>query len=458
LPKIDIYGWGGVNTTKNPVQLEHGELTKAQNAIRDPAGDHGSLRKRPGLTKINSVALTGSVFGFVNVPLNLITLRQFFVGIDQGDTAAYQWVTSSNAFGATATATTPAAVPTASTEEYFGSPHWTNHIGSRGTQTETLFYYPGTFTRGSAMPIRVYDGTTDKELFKIPTKNDPGVSATAAQITASEGAIRSMIVEGTKIYMVVHDFHNTGATFDNISYVVQYDIETQQLQQIGEAASGYIASDIGDGGVGFTGALALHQGLLYAGIGSLDGVNSTAAGIYFIRPNIDTTWTQELDQSGGTNGEVTLCLKTYKGLLYAGCTDYDATGARILVRSVTGSWSASTTIGGATTDNMVPTLTVFGDNLYATSLDTNGGAGAGTNVSRIHKFDGTTWSVVKTLETAATPVIGVATVVHNGVLYVLCKDTTRAGQVSSSSDGSSWADQTSNLTTGVTSVFGVLAT
>jgi hypothetical protein len=38
--KLNCYNLGslGVNVDKNPVQLEDGELTKAQNAIHDPTG------------------------------------------------------------------------------------------------------------------------------------------------------------------------------------------------------------------------------------------------------------------------------------------------------------------------------------------------------------------------------------------------------------------------------------
>src|SRR6187549_1956610 len=230
--KLNVYGLGslGVNVDKNPINLEDGELTKAQNAIHDPTGSMGGLRKRPGLTKVNSSAVSGSVFGIMNVPIAPITTRSFFVGVDQGVTTTYQWITSTNAFVGTATATTPAAPADPTAMEYFGVTTWSQLMGSKGLQTETMFLYPGAHTAGLSIPIRAWDGTVDRELFKVPTLNVPGTTATAAQVNASQSAIRQMLqadvlkpdangdpVVHHMLYVVVHDFHNTGATFDNIS-------------------------------------------------------------------------------------------------------------------------------------------------------------------------------------------------------------------------------------------------
>lgn len=451
-----------MNRDKNPINLEDGELTLAQNAIHDPTGSMGGIRKRPGLTKINSSAVTGSVFGITNVPIAPITTRTFYVGADQSVQTTYQWIVSSNAFGATSTSTTPAAVANPA-NELFNANTWANLLSSKGLQTETMFIYPGAFTLGGSRPIRAYDGTVDRELFKVPTLNVSGVTATAAQVAAGLSAIRQILqadvlrpdasgnpVVQHMLYLVVHDFHNTGATFDNISFVLEYNMDTGAAQQIGQGAYGYSAEGIGDGGVGFT-CVAYHQGYLYAGVGSMDGLNSTDDGIYRIRPGLDTTWT--LDYAMTSANEVPLSMATYKGLLYVGCTDYDAGAAELLVRNAAGSWSASTTIGGATTNNMWTALKVFGDNLYACSRE-NAGA---SSVGRIHKFDNTTWSVVKTIETTADPKAGVEMLVHDGVLYVLCKAFDKDGQVSYSSDGTSWTDQTSGLTgLDVTCVFAVL--
>lgn len=449
--KLNVYGLGslGVNVDKNPLNLEDGELTKAQNAIHDPTGSMGGIRKRPGLTKVNGSAVTGSVFGIMNVPIAPITVRRFFVGIDQGVTASYQWVNSTDGFVNTSTATSPSAIMNPSNELHDGSGRWGELISSRGYSDDGLLIYVGTYTRGQPIIVRGWDGTQDVELFRIPLITTATAWATQSQIDGSKGSIRQFLKDGTKLYMVVHEFYHSGATFVSVSRIMCYDFANGSLTQIGEASDGVVTADLGDGGVGFT-CIELHQGYLYAGVGSVDNANDTDAGIYRIRPGVDTSWT--LDYTAGTN-EVPLCLKSYKGLLYAGMTDYDAAAAPMKVRSAAGAWSNSTTVGGANANNMWITMEVFGDNLYACSKDAAGGV---SNVGRIHKFDGSSWSTVKTIQTAADPKVGVAMIVHDSVLYVLCKNVAKAGQVSYSTDGSSWTDQTTNLTSAVSCVFGVL--
>ena len=94
---------------------------------------------------------------------------------------------------------------------------------------------------------------------------------------------------------------------------------------------------------------------------------------------------------------------------------------------------------------------VFGENLYAAAFNSDGVA----STSKIYKFDNTSWTAVKTIETSANPKVGIDFKVVNGVLYVLCSEGS-SGQVSFSSDGSSWTDFTTNLTTGVMGGFGLV--
>lgn len=458
MPKIDVYGWQGVNTTKNPIQLDDNELSKAQNAFRDSAGEHGALRKRPGLTKINSVALSGEILGFINVPLNPVTVRRFLIGAEQTATApAYTWFTSTDEFGTVTTATTPGAVP----KRDVSSGAWFGTIGTsmlnRGAQTERLFIYPGDHLVGAMWPIRVYDGTVDRELFVIPPNptalanlgtlykptTPPAASAYASQIP-------QMLIVGQKLYIVINDFMKPVVA--RFSRIMEYDFETRGIRQIGQG-SGSASGEIGDGAVQFR-SLAYFQGYLYAGVGSTTtGYNSTDAGIWKIQPDTESTWVRELDLSSGTVGETPLCMAEYNGQLYAGLQDYDSATQRLLVRATDGTWSQSTSMGTAVGSGWL-CLKVFQDNLYATSFDE---AGA-TDVTRIHKFDGSSWSVVKTIESDGNARMGVEMVVHNNRLYVLATRDTEIGLMTHTSDGSSWTDVTSGLTADVTSVFGVIAT
>lgn len=68
---IKVYGLDqyGVIVDTNPIANPLGALTKAQNAIADPLGELGAIRKRPGLKRINISAASGAIQGGVGVPL-----------------------------------------------------------------------------------------------------------------------------------------------------------------------------------------------------------------------------------------------------------------------------------------------------------------------------------------------------------------------------------------------------
>jgi len=434
----------------NDVQMEDGMLRRAQNAIHDPTGAMGGLRKRPGLIKVNSSAVSGSVFGICNVPLAPITLRRFLIGIDQSITTTHQWITSTDGFGTVTTATTPAATAKSATIH----PILNSFIilTSRGCSIEQLFIYPGDYTRGNPQPVRAYDGTVDRELFKVPLNAkavaDVGLTAYAAHV----GQILDWLVIGTKLYFVSLDYIHIGTY--NASTVFEYDTQTGGLQQIGEGAGNGLG-DLGDGGVTFT-CLGYHQGYLYAGVGPPSGSsgNSTAAGVYRIRPGDDTVWTYDFDNSGAgdADNEAPLCMASYKGLLYVGMIDFNSSSARMMVRSAAGAYSSSTTVGSASGSAWTRAI-VFGDNLYACAWDNNGAA----SITTIRKFDGSSWTIVKTIDTATADCrVGVEMIVHNGILYVLAIDNDKNAIVTRSADGTSWTDQTSQMTgTDVQSVFGV---
>jgi hypothetical protein len=449
--QLNVFGMAsqGVNTDLNDVNMEDGMLRKAQNAIHDPTGAMGSLRKRPGLLKVNSNAVTGSVFNICNVPIAPITTRRFLVGVDQAIEVAYQWITSTDEFGTTATATTPGAVSSgAGATSWIASTNAT--LSNRGCQGEGFILYPGSYTRGNPQPVRIYDGTVDRELFQIPLNAVAFAAEGAANYASSTGEVLQMLLVDKKLYIVTHDF-SLGAA-PHYGRILEYDFETGALQQIGNGCSS-ASGDIGTGGNDVFTCVAFHQGYLYAGVGPvLSGEGSAGAGVYRIRPGVDATWTYDFDNSSAGE-ERPMSMASYKGKLYVGMHDLNTASQRIVVRDYAGAYSSSTTQGTLTGSAWVDML-VFGDNLYATSYDANGASGQ----TRIHKFDGSSWSVVKTIDSAtSTPRIGVAMLVHNGKLYVLGINTNRLGIVTYTSDGTSWTDQTTNLDgLDVVSVFGVL--
>jgi hypothetical protein len=75
-------GQAGVNIDSTPLHSEDDEILRAQNAIRDPLGNDGGLRNRPGLIAFNTDTANGPVLGGVGVPIrNLFSgSRFFFIG------------------------------------------------------------------------------------------------------------------------------------------------------------------------------------------------------------------------------------------------------------------------------------------------------------------------------------------------------------------------------------------
>lgn len=67
--KVFTLGDGGVNLVSTPLHAEVGELQRGQNAIFSLDRAKRGLTKRPGLTKFNADAMSGTVLAFQSVPL-----------------------------------------------------------------------------------------------------------------------------------------------------------------------------------------------------------------------------------------------------------------------------------------------------------------------------------------------------------------------------------------------------
>jgi len=431
--KVDLYNLGkkGVNVSLSPLHREDGTLASAQNAIPGQAEEAEAIRIRDGLVALNGSALAGTVTGLVNVALLSIIARTFYVAIDQDSTGAYQWVTSANGWSSSATATSPSAPDRTNPDASLNT-----RFGRRIVNTETTMYYPAEDAGGDPI-IKSWDGSTDKEIARVPKNPSTAIAALY---------IYHMLLDGGYIYFIVHDSTTTNAMK---SRVLQLEIATGALMQLGERF-GADTGELGSGGV-IALSLGIHQGSLYVGTGEGSKNQAAAGKIYRIRPRVDTAWTLDGTLNARENPQ---CLASYKGLLYAGC--YFGSGAvagRMMVRSAAGAYSQSTDTGAGHSGAQSGWygMGVFGENLYAAAFNSDGVA----STSKIYKFDNTSWTSVKTVETSANPKVGIDFKVVNGVLYVLCSEGS-SGQVSFSSDGSSWTDFTTNLTTGVMGGFGLV--
>lgn len=449
--KINVYGWKGVNTTKGPLQLEDNELLKAQNAQRAPDAD-GSLEIRGGMSKVNSVALSGSVKGLTNVPLSPITTRKFMIGINFTDQPAYSWLTSIDNFANTSTTTTPSWPDGGDSSE--GRWAWANEYFGTLVQVEDLIIFPiyhdSTAVAGETLaPARLmyWDGTTERELVRVP----PHPLADPTSGLQRESRIYTMIRDGANLYFVHIDTANNPT--NHRGRVFRYNIEDGSLLQIGDSIgfNGAAPDEIGNGGNSVLG-LCIHQGYLYLTVAPTSGgTGATGYGVYRIRPGVDVAWTFDAAIAGN---EYALPMASYRGLLYVGATELTNVTAPLYVRSAAGAYSNSTTTGASTGAGAGwHAMAVFGDNLYASGVDGIGGA----STSFVKKFDGTTWSTVLTIEAAvAGPRIGISMVVHNDRLYVLAHRDGISGHIYHTANGSSWTDITLTGITGLTSWFSVL--
>lgn len=445
--KLNVYNLGklGVVIDKTPLHTEDGELSKAQNAIRDASGSDGALRKRQGLTKLNAVALAGSVFGIINVPIAQVATRSFLIGVDQDNVPAYQWRTSTNEYGTNTTATTPSAANSGT------GMHVKLDWYGRAVQWNGVFFYPALHT-GKRPTLNAWDGAIDRELFQIsanPNEYTAGLSVSNQQIS-------HMIIDGTKIYFSVTDASAHPAP-DYHGRVFQYDLESGALVQMGQTI-GSETGGVGDGEI-LPLALCMYQGYLYCAMTYVtSGAGGVAAnnGIYRIKPGVETTWTQDFI---GDGTEAIYSMAVYKGLLYAGTTAISNVKARVLVRGAAGTWTESTNSGGVTAGagSTYSELVVFGDNLYAGRYRNNTVTFEDCDIS---KYDGTTWTAsVKNFGTAGANSFDkvTASVIENNKLYMLA-GAIGANNVNAlvtyTTDGITWTDVTGQIS--ATNIFGVM--
>lgn len=448
---ISVYNLGklGVNVDKTAVHLEDGELTKAQNAIPDTAGHDGGIRKRPGLAQFNSSALSGSALGGVGVPItlkaNLINgqtvpggpTRKIFWGRCTTATnlsTTQGWWTSTDLF-ATAAGTVAASdasglpsapragviseLCTSVLSGYNGSP------GSGVVVNNKFYYASNNYTLDSTAPcIRVFDGTIDEEFLRIPI--DPSVSSSIQ----CQG-ILSMLAVGDFIYLTVYDDDDGTIGTGSGGRVFRMDPSAGSLIQIGAK---FVTDTSGADHIPY--ALEFHAGRLWVGTLNRQSAAGIAGKVYWIRPLVDTAWTLD-DTPADTGSRGVAFLKSFQGQLFAGHID-GGTNALVRVRSSVGTWSTSLTRSSpAQFHNAI----VFENNLYCSSHN------ATTNESYIHKFDGSSWSIVHTTTAGAEEVALPMCWQENGTLFFGGggSDSGDAALLSST-DGTTWTSRTANLT------------
>lgn len=411
--KLNVFGLGslGVNVDKNPLNLEDGELVKAQNTIHDPSGSMGGIRKRKGLTKVNSVAAAGAVKGAIGVPISIGTAgndipavapnSRLFIQARRITTTTAGWNTSTDAWTTSPTTGGPSGYDASATPrvpDYL----WPGMAESGDTQGHTRaaysgrpgcmynnrFYYAGNdYTYQVSNPtIRMFDGVQDFLLGRVPSRGTTIAEAVIDMIVGGDGLI----------YFTTFD---SGVSSANTmkTRVFQLDPESGAITQVGSAFP------ISPEATRVASPICWHQGRIWTRtIGA--GIAAVSQKVYYLRPGIDTDWTLEATEAF----ESGVVLASFQGQMFQGTRVDAANAARIRVRSPLGVYSTSLTValneGGSVPvipssfgyGNHFGSAAVFNGNLYASWYD--GQATSTTTVGdrymRIYKYTGSAWSVV----------------------------------------------------------------
>ena len=464
--KLDQYrlGLSGVNVDKSPVHLDDSELTKAQNCVIDSLGVEGGIRKRPGLTKVNSIAAAGAVSGIVSVPLAKPSTRKLIVarrvtsadmGWNVSTDAGATWATSGgpDGFSGIAEPRAPEHVWTGMVESGDTTNRYRSlRSGRPGVVYNNRLYYAGNdYVVGTDNPtIRMFDGTTDFLVGQIPNRGTSVANAIIDIVAGKNGFL----------YLTTYD---TGIISSNTltARIFEFDPENLVLSQLGSA----FPKSPETARVPFT--CCWHANRLWARTHAA-GISSVTHLLYFIRPEIDDDWTSLTPEASARGCNV---MVSYKGQLYMGLPADATVAATVVVRSPLDAYSTSLTVAlGDASPNMVSfgalngfaSMIVFEGNLYGAYFNMRGALGAtGDRYARIYKFDGTTWTVVyNPAVNHATAVAFNHAVVHDGVVYFVSApqypSTTDIQVILKSSDGSSWSDVSTGLTNFSGGFMGVL--
>lgn len=285
--------------------------------------------------------------------------------------------------------------------------------GVVGTFKNKLIYTPGGYVVGTDKPtLRVFDGTFDREICKIPVTSAGAVPK----------AIISILVANGTIYLSTFDSGTTSSNF--AGRVFELNFETGVLTPIGSATT------FSGGHLPY--ALAWHNGRLWCGTTTTDP--DTEGRIYFYRPLQDTDWTLEHTLSVGCVSSMV----SYKGLLYIGCTAPASTFAKVMVRQADNTYATSLTATGGTAaaNNGFPSMVEFEGDLYAGYWNDDS-----TEVAKIYTFDNSSWTTAYT-GSGDTIVPYVALATDGDFIYAIGGGSGRDAVLLTSTDGSSWNDRT----------------
>lgn len=407
--KLDIYGigTGGVNLTKNPLQLADNELTQAQNAEWDSdesVSGAGAISKRGGFAALTS-ALAGSVSGIHPFPHLTTYTRTLYVS--RGTEDSNTFMTSSD--GTTFTDTsTPRRV--ADNDKYLDEN--SERDNRRMVSFRNLLFFAGNdYAQDTDNPeISVFDGTTGA----LVTRINIGPSGNGSP----PYAITDMLVANGKVYIAVHDPGGSGANL--AGRVLAYDPVTGKLIQVLNAF-GPGSADVSGG---YPSSMVWYQNQLWVGLNgsaTTDGIGKVVRGY----PDVGTTWTTET--STLRSHISTMCV--FNGDLYVGTQSSVSAGATIAKRTASsGAWSTvATSSGGAGGSGHYAHMIVYSSAVYCVEYFSGG-----TDILHIlRSTDGTTWSTDRDVDANDSPTdppqLPAGSVQYGDDLFFVFRATTIAG-------------------------------
>lgn len=351
--KLNVYNLGeqGVDVVKSPLHEADGDLFQAQNALCDPAGLEGGIRKRDGMAKVNALALTGAVEGALHVPLPAPGTRTYYAGQQElgGVPPADTWFSSLGGASGWAGRSTPSLPQAAAYVEAVAA-----QAQMQGCLTyRRRLFYAAKIVSGNENPvIRMWDGTRDIEIARIPY---PPGSVTRAQI------IGHMWMHRGILHCVA------GIGFEQRVYKV--DIVTGAIQRVGNEFTGNAIF-----GLSYLDRVFIGQ--------DPDAGNGTLS---WIR-NGEETFTLERTAAAGHSAYMHGAI--YLGALFVGTFGDAGTAAIVERRTTAGVWSTSATGTSAAPINYFTCFAVFDGNLYAVYV-----ARGGAPELEVWKFDGSSWTV-----------------------------------------------------------------
>lgn len=426
--KLNVYDMAekGVNTTKSPLHLNDGELTKAQNWQTDPTLADGCIRRRDAMSKLNGSALAGSVKGLIALPLpsEFTTTRVFYAPIDDGTTNT--WRTSSN--GSSWATITDATLRKCATTAHANSVGAIYEGSLRGVGTFASLggkiYFPGDDYNSpedasTDTPPTVYswDGTNAIKLFVVP--RNPYADTDCYAVTSI------VPYSATELLVSVFDINSGGST--RHSRVLLYNLLDGSLEQLGPE------TDI-RGGI-FT--PFVYQGRVW--VAPANFVIGETIAILWVRPG-DPAWTSDANFEGAAVGGVSMA--QFLGNLYMGTHSTASVVARIRKRtSSTAVWSSVFSTDGSGTGQYVGPLIVTADGLTLLAY-ANFGGGSAPVIRIVSSTDGSSWStdldVVADLGAGYT-VSGTPYLDSDGSIYWPLRKSDNTGFIKKRTSAGSWS-------------------